>query len=785
MKFTLSWLKEHLETSATLDVIVDTINKLGLEVEDVYDPAKDLTGFVVADVVTCEKHPQADRLSLCQVDDGSGALVQVVCGAPNVHAGMKVAFARIGQVIPSTGQPLKKGCIRGIESCGMLCSAQELKLGQDSNGILDLQTTLPAGAPLGEALDRGDPVVELSVTPNRSDCFSVRGIARDLAAAGLGTLKDLPYQHHQGQGKSPIDVKIQDEKACPYFVGRLIRGIKNGPSPAWMQKRLEAIGLRPISALVDITNYLTYDLGRPLHVFDAKKINGHITVRLAQAGETLTALDGKDYKLHSSMIVIADQDSPLALGGIIGGQNSSCTESTHDVFVECALFNPVRIAQTGQTLALISDARTRFERGVDPAAVIQGMEAATDLILSLCGGTPSDLVCAGTEPSWQKEIELTHDYLQGLSGCPITLVDAAQDLQHLGFIVDDFSSGRLKAQVPSWRPDVEGSADLVEEILRLRGYETIPIVPLEMPHRIEKNPDNSIGIKKLLAARGLQEVLTWTFISESLAKLFTSSCESLRLANPITQDLAIMRPSLLPSLLLAVSANQARGQSQLAFFEGGAQFQSDHHQREVICGLRNGATGQRHWSQETRSVDVFDIKADVFSILDMIGIEGKLEEQAPSYYHPGRSGSICQGPKILAHFGEIHPQILGDMDIKGNCVAFEVFLDSLPSQKHSKSSLTLSPYQAVERDFAFILDRNVPAEQVIKVIQRIDRQLIESVSIFDLYEGEKVPADKKSLAVQVRLQPLQATLTEADITSISEKIIASVTQTTGGVLRQA
>lgn len=784
MKFTLSWLKEHLETKASLDQVVGVLNNLGLEVVDVYDPAKDLVGFVVADVVTCERHPQADRLSLCQVDDGSGAMVQVVCGASNVRAGLKAAFARVGQVIPASGQALKKGCIRGIESFGMLCSAEELKLGQGSEGILDLQTTLPAGTNLVDALDMGDPVVELSLTPNRSDCFSVRGIARELAAAGLGTLKTLTYQKMPGQGKSPIGVTLQDSKACPYFVGRLVRAVKNGPSPAWMQRRLEAIGLRPVSALVDITNYLTYDLGRPLHVFGATRIRGDITVRFAQDGETLTALDGKDYKLNPSMIVIADQQGPLALGGIMGGCDSSCTAATEDVFIECALFDAATVAQTGQSLTLLSDARTRFERGVDPAAVLEGMDAATDLIITLCGGSASELVISGAEPAWQRSIELRHAYLQGLSGCQISLKEAAHALQHLGFIVQDLGSEVLKVQAPSWRPDIEGAADLVEEILRLRGYDTIPLVSLDCPQKRERSPNQNSGVKRLFAMRGLQEVLTWTFISESLAKMFTESYENLCLANPLTQDLAVMRPSLVPSLLLAASSNQARGQAQLSFFEVGAQFQDDFCQRDMVSGLRGGLTGVRHWAQSMRPVDAFDAKADVIALLEMLGADGKLEDRAPSYYHPGRSGSICQGPKTLACFGELHPQILSDIGLKGTFVAFEVFLDTLLMPKRSKAMPIFSPYQAVERDFAFILDRGVSSEQVIKLIQRVDRQLIETVSIFDLYEGEKVPAGKKSMAVQVRLQPQQATLTEADITTVCEKIVASVAQATGGTLRQ-
>jgi len=785
MKFTLSWLKDHLETTASLEEIVITLTNLGLEVEAVDDPAQRLAGFVVAHVVTCGRHPNADRLSLCQVNDGSGTLLQVVCGATNVRADMKVAFARIGQVIPATGQPLKKGRIREVDSYGMLCSAQELHLGEEGEGILDLETDAAPGAPLSTALGLMDPLIELAITPNRSDCFGIRGIARDLAAAGLGKLKPLSYKKQSVQGKSPINVTIANLQACPYFVGRLVRGVRNGQSPVWVQERLKAVGLRPISALVDISNYLVYDLGRPLHMFDAAKINGDIVVRLARPGETLAALNEKTYTLPEGTVVVTDAEAVLALGGIMGGMNSGCTEATTDVFIECALFDPIRIAGAGRALAITSDARTRLERGVDPAAVIEGIEAATDLVLQWCGGTASELVAAGSEPDWKRTITLSQAKLSSLSGCDISLTDAESYLRELGFVVVSNTSTAMSVQVPSWRPDVEGPADLIEEILRLNGYDNIPAVSLTTPAVISEEVNAPEAIKRLLTSRSLNEAVTWSFIPESLARLFGATSDALRLDNPISQDLAFMRPSVLPTLLLAVAHNQARGQARGAFFEIGPHYQEDLSQQTLISGLRFGNTGARHWAQESRLVDVFDLKADVIAILDWFGASGQIESNAPSYYHPGRAATIRQGNKILAHFGEIHPKILTAMDVRGPVAAFEVFLDALRLPKKAKAAPILSPYQAVERDFAFVMDAKIPAEQVLKAIEKVDKSLIQEINLFDVYEGDKIPAGQKSLAVQLRLQPQQATLTEAEISALCDRIVAAVAQATGGTLRQS
>ncbi|MEI8295576.1 MAG: phenylalanine--tRNA ligase subunit beta [Alphaproteobacteria bacterium] len=778
MKLTLSWLKDHLETTASIDEIANALTNLGLEVEGIDDPAKSLEGFVVARVVSCARHPNADRLSLCQVDDGSGGLVQVVCGAPNVRADMMVAFARVGQVIPVTGLPLKKGRIRDVDSCGMLCSARELHLGEDSDGILDLKTEASPGTSLSASLKFIDPVIELAITPNRGDCFGIRGIARDLAAAGLGILKAWPYKQQSVQGQSSVSATIQDTQGCPYFVGRYIRGLRNCPSPDWVQERLNAVGLRPISAIVDVSNYLSQDLGRPLHMFDAAKIQGDIVVRTAKAGETLDALNEKTYTLPEGAIVIADSKQALALGGIMGGVSSSCTDDTTDIFIECALFDPIRIAKTGRALNLHSDARTRFERGVDQAAVIAGIEAATDLVIQWCGGgVASELVIAGAEPDWQREITLSQSKLASLSGCDIALAEASEYLSKLGFASVNSTPAEIRVKVPSWRPDVEGAADLIEEVLRIKGYDAIPTVPLTTPAVLMNEVDATGAIKRLLAARGLSEVVTWSFISESLARLFGATGDTLLLDNPINQELAFMRPSLLPTLLLATARNQARGVNSGAFFEFGPQYKDDLSQRTLISGIRFGNI------DSIRSVDAFDAKADCMAVLDWFGAGCQIETRAPDYYHPVRSATLCQGPKILAYFGELHPQVLATMDVRGPVVAFEVFVEAIGLPKRAKAALVISPYQAVERDFAFVVDKTIPADQLVKAIEKVDKQLIETVFVFDVYDGENIPSGKKSLALQVRLQPKQSTLTDAEIVSICEKIVEAVAKSTGGVLR--
>lgn len=837
MKFTLSWLKDHLETTASLAEIAEKLVNLGLEVESIEDPAEKLKGFVVADVVEAGRHPNADRLSLCFADAGTGARIQVVCGAPNVRAGMKVAFAPEGAVIPSTKTVLKKGKIRDVESFGMFCSATELEMGEESNGILDFDTTLPAGTPLAEALGLTDPIIDVAITPNRSDCFGVRGIARDLAASGMGTLKPLAYKEKPGAFPCPVTVIIEDSQACPDFQVLVIRGVRNGPSPDWIQRRLRAVGLRPISALVDVTNYLTFDLGRPLHVFDLNKIKGNLTVRLAKEGETLAALNGKDYILDDSMTVIADDSGVLSLGGIIGGTSTGCLEDTVDVLIECASFDPIRTAQTGRTLSILSDARTRFERGVDPSSVPSGLTAAANLILDWCGGTFSERgTTTHKSPLPKREpspITLTHEKLTRLGGYDIPLGEAKRLLEALGFTIIYSSESDLTAIAPSYRPDIEGPADLVEEILRLKGYAQIPATPL--PPSGMKMDEVSIPsiVKRVLASRGIHEAITWSFMDETLAPKFGEIDPSLRLTNPVSIEMGYMRPSIIPNLIQAAIRNQDRGQVTVALFEVGPQFEkpSSRHceaegrgnpgdqgkisdeapglprgsvprndlenssftatsfctnQRLVATGLLAGQTGPRHWSQPPRPVDVFDAKAHALAVLATLGIaESSLQIEAtgPDYYHPGRRGSIKQGNRIFALFGEIHPKILTDMSGEGTFVGFEVFLDLLPPLRLKKSTLLLSPYQPVVRDFAFVVDDPIPADQIVKAVAKVDRSLITTIHIFDVYKGDKLEQGKKSLAIQVRLEPQNGTLTDAQITEVCDNIVSSVIKATGGALR--
>lgn len=791
MKFTLSWLKDHLETTVSLSEIADRLVDLGLEVEDTEDPAEKLKGFVVADVVEAGRHPNADRLSLCYADAGTGERIQVVCGAANVRAGMKVAFAPVGATIPTSGLVLKKGKIRDVESLGMFCSAQELGMAEISDGILDLQTTLPAGTPLAEALGMVDPVIDVSLTPNRSDCFGVRGIARDLAASGLGTLKPLSYKAMDGQFECPVHVVIDDVEACPDFQVCLIRGVRNGPSPDWVQQRLRAVGLRPLSALVDVTNYLTYDLGRPLHVFDAAKVKGNLTVRLSKAGETLVALNGKEYTLTEGMTVVADDSGVLSLGGIMGGESTACDENTQDVLIECAAFDPIRVAQTGRTLSILSDARTRFERGVDSESIRPGLEAAAYFIQEWCGGSASAIGEATSQsprvPAAPTSITLTQEKLMKLSGCEISMDEAEGILSALGFKIFAKTTSELNVHSPSYRPDVEGAADLVEEILRLRGYDQIPPVPLSLPQIAPQTPSVVPLVKRVLASRGLNEAVTWSFMAQVWATKFGGGDASLEVSNPISVDLNWMRPSLLPNLIQAAIRNQDRGQANVSLFEVGPQFEKEG-QKTVASGVLAGLTGPRHWAQTPRPVDVFDVKAHVLAVLTTLNIsESSLQIEAvgPDYYHPGRKGVFKQGNKVLAIFGEIHPSLIAEMEGVGAYGGFEIFLDQMPPLRLKKSVFQASPYQPVMRDFAFVVDEALPADQVIKAVGKVDRALITAIYIFDVYKGDKLPEGKKSLAIQVRFDPQEGTLTETQINDLCDKIVASVSKATGGALRTA
>ncbi|CAA7621324.1 Phenylalanine--tRNA ligase beta subunit [Candidatus Terasakiella magnetica] len=797
MKFTLSWLKSHLETDATLAQIETALTDIGLEVEGIDDPSQHLGGFIVGHILSAEKHPNADKLRLCTVETGSGT-IQVVCGAPNARAGLKVILAQPGTYIPHNGEVLKKGNVRGVESQGMMCSWRELKLGEDHDGIAELAADTAIGARLLDIMSF-DPMIEISVTPNRVDCLGVRGIARDLAAGGLGTLKPLMVEPVPGRFKSPIGVRLdfdaESADACPLFAGRLIRGVKNGDSPQWLKDRLTTIGLRPISVLVDITNFFTYDLCRPLHVFDAAKVKGDIRARLSVAGETLAGLNGKTYTLDAGMTVIADDAGPEALAGILGGEPSGCTAATTDVFLEAAYFDPIRTAATGRRLDILSDARFRFERGVDPAFVVPAMELATRMILDLCGGEASEPVIAGTEPDWQKSIVLRPSRVAELGGVEVSVDRMETILNDLGCAVAEHADGLL-VNPPSWRGDITAEHDLVEEIIRINGYHNIPSVPLprsSMPRPVLTPSQRRAGwVRRQLATRGLVETVTWSFLPEAQALMFGGGAPEMHLANPISSDLDVMRPSVLPNLVSAVGRNADRGMRDLGLFEIGPQFDGPEpgQQRQVAAGVRAGKARTRHWAEAARAVDAFDAKADVLAAIAAAGGNPdslQVVAEAPVWYHPGRSGTLKLGNKAVAFFGELHPGILAKLDVKGPVAAFELFLEALPLPKakatKARPLLKASAFQPLERDFAFILDSAVAADAVIRAAKGADRALVTDVTLFDLYEGDKMAAGKKSLAISVTLQPTEKTLTDEEIEAIGAKIVQAVIKATGGELR--
>jgi len=798
MKTTLAWLKTHLDTDAALEAIVQTLVMGGLEVESVENRAKDLAPFIVGRIIEARPHPNADRLKLCRVDTGKGE-VEVVCGAPNARTGLVGVFAPPGTVIPRNGMVLKASQIRGVQSNGMLCSGYELKLSEDHEGIIELPEELAPGMAFATAMGLDDPVLDVKVTPNRADCLGVRGIARDLAAAGLGRLKPLEATPVTGKFPCPIVVRLDgpDHKACPLFLGRLIRGVRNGPSPRWLQDRLAAIGLRPISALVDVTNFLTYDLDRPLHVFDAGKLQGDLVLRGALPGETLEALNGKSYALDPEMTVIADRAGAQSLGGVIGGARTGCTEATRDVFIEAALFDPARTAATGRKLGLQSDARYRFERGVDPEFVAPGMEIATRLILELCGGEPSAVTVAGTVPAWRRRYHLRDGRVESLGGVVISPVDQRRILEDLGCKVEN-EAGGFAVEPPSWRGDVEGEADLVEEILRIRGYDSIPVVPLVretvLPKPALAAAQRRVGlVRRSLAARGLVEAVTFSFMAKSEAELFDGGGAALTLANPISAELDVMRPSVLPNLLTAAQRNADRGYPNGALFEIGPLYRDDtpEGQWQMATGIRAGRTGVKRWDDPGGAVDAFLAKADASAALAAAGValeSLQVASEAPAWYHPGRSGTLRQGNKPLAHFGELHPAMLERLGVAGPAVGFEMFLDAVPAprarQSRARPLLVLSPFQPVERDFAFVVDESVSAETVLRAARNLDKKLVAEVRLFDVYRGKGVEEGKKSLAITVVLLPTEATLTDEAIDAFSKKLVAAVEKASGGSLRR-
>ena len=801
MKFTLSWLKDHLETQATLEEITETLTDLGLEVEEVTNPAARLARFTLAKILAAEPHPDADKLRVCRVLSNDGER-QIVCGAPNARAGITVVLCKPGDYVPGLDVTLGVGKIRGVESHGMMASERELELSDEHNGIIEL----PSGEVGQKFTDwlanhrpgTVDPMIHIKITPNRPDALAVRGIARDLAARGLGTLKSLDIPAIKGSFTSPIGVKIEADlkvKGCPHFAGRTIRGVTNRTSPAWVQQRLKAIGLRPVSALVDVTNFFTYGLNRPLHVFDALKIKGNLRVHPAAGGEEFLALDGKTYTLRPGMMAISDDAGVQSLAGIMGGDASGCTEATTEVFLESAYWDPITIAATGRAIRINSDARYRFERGVDPAFTVPGLELATQMILDLCGGAASEVVQDGAPLDVSRAYKLDPARLIRLVGMDIPEETQRKTLQSLGFTLD----GNM-ATPPTWRPDVLGEADLVEEVARIASLTKLQGKPLARTTTgVPKPILTALQVKersarRTMAALGYNECVTYSFIDADAARLFGGGTEAVRIENPISSEMTHLRPDLLPGLLRAAARNQARGFADLALFEVGPTFSGGEpgEQQLRATGLLIGASAPRDPFASRRPVDVFDAKADAEAVLAALGapVRVQISRKTDVWWHPGRSGTVTLGPNGLATFGEVHPRVLQAMGVKGPAVAFTIHVAAVPEPKAktpTRPALTLSDLQGVERDFAFVVDARVEALTAVNAAMGADKVLIDHVKVFDQFTGAKAEAQmgagKKSIALTVRLQPRDKTLTDAEIEAVSARIIEKVTKATGGTLR--
>jgi phenylalanyl-tRNA synthetase beta chain len=803
MKFTLDWLKDHLDTSASADTIAEALTTIGLEVEGVTDTAKALKPFVVAHVVSAEPHPNSDHLKVCKVDAGTGTLIDVVCGAPNAVSGMKSVFAFPGTYIPGKDFTLKEGVvIRGALSNGMLCSAAELELSNDHDGIIVLPGDAPVGQSYVEYAGIGGVVYDISITPNRGDATGIYGVARDLAAYGLGVLNPTTvyFAPVPSSGPSPIPPLQQqfapgEPKAIRKFAGRYIAGVKNGPSPEWLQKRLRDVGLRPINALADITNFVSQGWGRPLHAYDADKVQGTMLLRNARAGEKLDGLDGREHELDETMCVIADDVGPLCLGGILGGERSSCTDGTVNLFMECASWDPEEVAKTGRKTGIVSDARYRLERSVDPALTEPGLELATRLVMEICGGTPMEPAISGEDVFPNTTVSFPISEVRRLTGLDLPQLRITELLTRLGFEAHGAGT-TLQVKVPSWRPDVTQKADLVEEVMRMEGIGKVPVDPLPRlsgvaPRMLTTMQNRRRATKRVLAARGLDEAVTWSFISEAEAKKFGGGKPELKLANAIASDLSDMRPSLLPGLLAAVRRNENRGFSDLAIFEVGQVFLSDEPEGQHTYATAVRAGGAPKTWQGGGTLTVFDAKADLAAVLDALGHDiDKLQvvAEAPAWSHPGRGGRIQLGPtNVIGWFGELHPAWAEEMDLTGPVVAFELDLDAIPEprkkQTKGKPALKLSDLMPLERDFAFLVDRDVPAAILLRAARNADKALISGVDIFDLFEGAGVGDGKKSVAIRVTLQPTDKTLTDEEIEKVGGAIVAAVGKATGGTLR--
>jgi len=778
MKFTLSWLKEHLDTDASPQAIIEGLTKVGLEVEGVENPADKLGAFRIARVLSAERHPQADKLQILSVDAGGDAPLQVVCGAPNARAGMLGVLGQPGDYVPGLDVTLKISAIRGVESRGMMCSMRELELSDAHEGIIELPEDAPVGAVYAAWAGLDDPVIDVAITPNRQDCMGVRGIARDLAAAGLGALKQLHPPVIKGQGACPVEIRTDDPDGCPAFFGRVVHGVANGPSPAWLAKRLTAVGQRSISALVDITNYVMLDLGRPLHVYDVAKLQGALVARKARAGEQVLALNGKSYMLSDGMTVIADDAMVHDIGGIMGGEHSGVTETTTDVLIECAYFTPEAIARTGQALSLTSDARTRFERGVDPAFLADGLALATKLVVDLCGGTPTMAIEAGEAPNGRKALRYDPALTEKLAGLRVAPERQRAILTSLGFGIDAVWT----VSVPSWRRDIDGAADLVEEVVRIVGIDNIPSTPLPRGEGVARPTATAAQLierraRRSAASRGLNEAVTWSFISESEASAFGGGAWTL--ANPISDDLKVMRPSLLPGLIAAAKRNADRGADSIRLFEIGRRYLADG-ERVTLGLVLAGEKGSRDWrTGRAVSFDALDAKAEAVALLAAAGAPAeRLQVMAAvsDIYHPGRSATLRLGPKtILAEFGELHPATVKAFDLDGPVIAAEIFLDAIPARRgganHMRDAFAPPALQAVRRDFAFLVAADRPADDLLRAVRAADKDAIQGVKLFDIFTGQGVPDGEKSVAIEVILQPDAKSFTDVELQAISDRIV--------------
>ena len=791
MKFTLSWLQKYLKTKKNLNDICEKLTMLGIEVSEIIDNQNFFKQFKIAEVTDIQNHPNADRLKLCKVNDGKNNL-NIICGAPNVKKGMKAVLAPVGTKMLEEDFIIQKSKIRGVESEGMLCSEKEIGLGADCDGIIHLDQKIKVGSSLS-SLYPSEKIIDVEITPNRSDCLGVYGIARDLAASGEGIFIEKKVFNIKSKFKSKINIKISKEakSACPVFYGRYIKNIKNCESPEWLKKKLQAVGLKPISALVDITNYLTIDYNRPLHVFDADKIKGNLEIYLAKGGESLKTLDEKDYKLSKEMVAIKDDKNLLSIAGVIGGASTMCDLNTKNVFLESAFFNPISIAKTGRLLNIETEARYRFERGVDPQSVSIGMEEATKLIMEICGGEASQVIYDGKIPMNKKQIIFDINKIENFVGIKISEKVIQNILNNLGFKIIK-NGPKYKLSTPSWRHDIDNEADIIEEIIRIYGYDKIPSRSIYINNK--QKIDNrcqirELNIKRSLAQRGLTETVTWSFMSNKNAKIFNIN-NSIEIQNPISSDLDVMRQSIIPNLLDAVRRNIANGEERVCLFEVGPIFNSKYkdEQQIFLSGIRFGKS-KKHWLEKERAYDVFDVKSDLETVLRCCKLSSKsyvLSSESSNYFHPGKSGSINFPSKSKAGiFGEIHPDIIQKFQIDSPVYAFELNLNALPQEsKEIKKMFSNKNFQKVERDFAFIVDKKIESKMIIDLINKAENELISEINIFDLYEGEGISDGKKSIAISVVLQPKERTLKDPEIELICKKIISNVVDSTGAVLRE-